>query len=108
MIDLGACTLCGQPAMAVFATGVVTEVQAQYASCPFHVDTLIARMQDQLHDVMTEQEGVLIDWWAEVNPQPEPEVEQAEIAELRSADDEDTTPADSESIEPSPTELIIE
>ena len=74
-IDLGTCIIdgCGLPAMAVVSVVMVTDQAAEYPTCPRHLDTTVARAQDATHDQMVLQDGALSDWWAEVNPEPEPE-----------------------------------
>lgn len=58
------CDICGLPSMATYvANMLVTETLVIYASCPQHVDTAIARMQDTLHETMANQDGALHDWW---------------------------------------------
>lgn len=66
------CDVCGLPAMATFVCDLlVTETLLTGASCPQHVDTIIGRLQDNLHDTMSLQEGVLLDWWTPIINPPE-------------------------------------
>lgn len=77
--DGSVCSVCGLEAMATFAVVLPPIAQAgDYATCPFHVDTVIARMQDNLHETMGQYEGVLVDWWNTLHPPPpEPDSEDA-------------------------------
>jgi hypothetical protein len=68
---------CDRPVMVTFQSTVHPLNQhAVYESCPVHVDSVIAREQDELHDLMAANEGTLTDWWYTVSgePRPEPEV----------------------------------
>lgn len=68
-----ACSVCGLEAMAAIAiTSAPLAVIGGYAACPLHVDTVVARVQDNLHEVMAEREGALTDWWEALHPPPEP------------------------------------
>lgn len=67
------CSVCGLEVMAAFAvTMPPIEQVGGYATCPRHVDTVIARLQDNVHEIMAQYEGVLTDWWEELHPPPEP------------------------------------
>lgn len=78
LADTDVCSVCGLEVMASFAVLLPPiGVAGGYASCPFHVDTVIARLQDNLHETTAQYDGVLRDWWDELHPPPEPEPEEA-------------------------------
>jgi hypothetical protein len=63
------CAVCGLEPMVVLTSDLLpVEVGAAYGSCPYHVDTVIARLQDQLHEAIDNYEGVLVDWWTTLHP----------------------------------------
>jgi hypothetical protein len=69
MSDTDTCAVCGDVTMSVIAASLVTEEgMLAYGTCPKHVDTVVARVQDELHEAMTIQEGALLDWWAAQQP----------------------------------------
>lgn len=66
------CSVCGLEPVAVFNVQLPPlSLSAGYAACPYHVDTVIARMQEQLHETLDEHQGVLVDWWSALHPSPE-------------------------------------
>lgn len=71
--DTTACSVCGLEVMASFVVELPPiAAGGGYATCPRHVDTVIARLQDNLHETMVQYEGVLTDWWEALHPPPEP------------------------------------
>jgi hypothetical protein len=99
--------------MAMFASALVTDTMAQYRTCPVHVDTQIARLQDELHTEMATQEGALLDWWTALNPPPDPEPEARAMVEEEGGDEvlpsepEEQTPETPPIGEPS-SDIVVE
>ena len=67
---------CDRPVMVLLTSTLVIGQQASYHSCPVHVDSVVARLQDELHTEMVVQQGALEDWWydasGEQRAEPEP------------------------------------
>jgi hypothetical protein len=73
MADTLTCTVCGLEAMVAVTSDLMpVELVVTYASCPYHIDTVVARLQDDLHTAIANYEGVLVDWWTTLHPPPAP------------------------------------
>jgi len=87
------CLVCGDLAMLLVTGEMITGDSGNFAGCPLHVDTAIARLQDEIHTVMETKQGILSDWYLEHHPElQQPEVEH-----------HDTDEADAGPVEMQPT-----
>jgi len=75
-------------------TLVTLDTPAEYATCPGHVDTVIARMQDTLHETMDMQHGALEDWWVEQHPEFREQLQAMRAAAAAEGGDIDPQPVE--------------